>query len=261
MLRTTLLFVFLLIANLCFAGPDTAAVLKKAVVKKDTVVRSKKPAVIITDTTTLEQRSLDTAALNKYKKLPEFKYEETYNGPSWWTRFWRWFWEWLSQLLGRAGKHPGALSAFFVFLKYFFILAGVSALVFLILKLSGINMLHLFRKKPYSTLAYSESVENIHEIDFEAEIEKAIAVHNYRFAVRLLYLRSLKQLSDNGLINWQINKTNTNYVYELSNAEQREAFKRLTLQFEYVWYGDFLINGEIFKRINALFNTFKSSAE
>ena len=261
MLRTASLFVFLLIANLCFAGPDTAAVLEKLVVKKDTVVANKKPAVIITDTTTIAHRSLDTAALNKYKKLPEFKYEEKYGGPSWWTRFWRWFWNWLGNLLGRATKHESAMSSFFLFLKYLFIAAGLAALVFLILKLSGINMLHLFRKKPYSTLAYSESVENIHEIDFEGEIEKAIAVHNYRYAVRLLYLRSLKQLSDNGLINWQINKTNTNYVYELTNTEQREAFKRLTLQFEYVWYGDFLINGEIFKRINALFSTFKSSAE
>jgi hypothetical protein len=260
MLRIAPLFVFLLIANLCFAGPDTAAVLKKTTVKKDTVAANKTPAVIIKDTTTIAQRSLDTVALTKYKKLPEFKYEETYNGPSWWTRFWRWFWKWFGELFGSAGKHTSAMSAFFLFLKYFFIAAGLSALVFLILNLSGINMLHLFRKKPYSTLAYSESAENIHEIDFEADIEKAIAVHNYRFAVRLLYLRSLKQLSDEGLINWQINKTNTNYVYELTNAEQREAFKQLTLQFEYIWYGDFLINGEIFKRISALFSNFKSTA-
>jgi hypothetical protein len=53
-------------------------------------------------------------------------------------------------LLGRATKHESAMSSFFLFLKYFFIAAGLAALVFLILKLSGINMMHLFRKKLYS---------------------------------------------------------------------------------------------------------------
>jgi hypothetical protein len=255
MLRTTCLVVFLLITKLCFATPDTAVVQKKP----GKVIVSKKPAVVLLDTTTVARRTLNAAALKAYKTQPEFKYDEGVNsGPSLWARFWRWLWQWLGRLLGSNEK---AASGFFVFLKYLFIVAGLAALVFLILKLSGINMLHLFRKKPYSSLAYSESAENIHEINFEAEIEKATATHNYRLAVRLLYLRSLKQLSDDGLINWQINKTNTNYVYELTNPGQREAFKQLTLQFEYVWYGDFLINGDIFKRISALFNTFKSSAQ
>ena len=78
--------------------------------------------------------------------------------------------------------------------------------------------------------------------------------------MRLLYLRSLKQLSDNGLINWQINKTNTDYISEIADNTQREAFKQLTLQFEYAWYGDFLINGDNYKRINQLFGNFKSKA-
>ncbi|OOQ58473.1 DUF4129 domain-containing protein [Mucilaginibacter pedocola] len=259
MLRITCLFIFLLFARAGFAAADTTAVPVKKGVKADTAKIVKVPAVVKADTSAVSIRRFNDAAIKKYAAQPEFKYNEVKTGGlSWWTRFWIWFWAWFQSLFS---KNKTEISGFAVFMKYFFIMTGVAALVFLILKLSGINMLQLFRKKPYSAISYSEAVENIHEIDFEAEIENAVAVKNYRLAVRLLYLRSLKQLSDAGLINWQINKTNTTYVTELTDATQREAFRRLTLQFEYVWYGDFVINGDIFKKINTLFSNFKSKAE
>ena len=144
-------------------------------------------------------------------------------------------------------------------LGYLFVGFGVAALVFLIMKLIGIDAFNVIRRKPKSTpLPYDESAENIYAIDFDAEIEKAISQQNYRLAVRLLYLRSLRQLSDAGLINWDVTKTNSIYVDELSNAEQRVAFKLLTRQFEYVWYGEFMIDAPVFKKISALFNDFKT---
>jgi hypothetical protein len=115
----------------------------------------------------------------------------------------------------------------------------------------------LLGKSRKTPLAYTESTENIHEINFDEEIEKAIASHNYRLAVRLLYLRSLKQLSDNGLIQWQPEKTNSVYVYELNNPSVRQSFVSLTRQFEYVWYGGFNIDGAAFGNINQLFQNFK----
>jgi hypothetical protein len=243
MLRAACLFVCIFMCSLCYAYKAPAAAHK---------------TVLTIDSSVVAQRHLDTAAINAFKKLPDFTYAENYTGPSLWSRFWTWFWG-LFEI--KDEKQAGTFMTWFLFfLKYLFIGAGIAAIIFLILKLSGIDMLNAFRRKPQTVLTYSESDENIHEIDFDADIEKAIAVHNYRYAVRLLYLRSLKQLSDNGLINWQPNKTNTNYINELANYEQREMFKHLTHQFEYIWYGDFMINGDMFKKINPLFNNFKGSA-
>ena len=104
---------------------------------------------------------------------------------------------------------------------------------------------------------YSESLENIHEINFDEEIEKAVALHNYRLAVRLLYLKCLKQLSDRNLIQWKIDKTNSAYIYELSDPNQRQTFSRLTRQFEFVWYGNFAIDQQAFGNINQMFQDFK----
>lgn len=118
--------------------------------------------------------------------------------------------------------------------------------------------LNIFRKDAKQVpIPYSESLENIHEISFDQEIEKAMAQHNYKLAVRLLYLRSLKQLSDAGLIHWQTDKTNSAYLNEIADSAQRQSFSILTIQFEYVWYGDFPVDGRSFQNIYTLFQDFK----
>jgi hypothetical protein len=206
------------------------------------------------DTTTVQLRNFDNTALKKYSNQAAFKYNDSYAGPSLWSVFWRWFWNMVNAFLSQGNNR----SIFTLFLKYLFIGLGLVALTFLILRLVGVDALNIFsRQSVTANLPYSESVENIHEINFDEGIDAAIAQHNYRFAVRLLYLKCLKQLSDSGQIRWEINKTNSNYVNELNNPEQRIAFNLLTRQFEYIWYGEFIIDEPVFKKINVLFNNFK----
>ena len=219
------------------------------------------PLVLKMDSTRVTVRQLDSAAITAYRKMPEFQYnDDVETTPSWWIRFWHWFWGLFKPI--NFGKHdPGPFMRVLIYIiKYIFIAAGLAAIVLLVFKLAGIDMLHIFRRRSMQAeVPYSESLENIHEINFDAEIEKAIAQHNYRLAVRMLYLRCLKQLSDADLIKWQIDKTNSTYINELNNTEQRKVFKTLTLQFEYVWYGEFIIDAAVFKNINTLFQDFKKS--
>ncbi|MES2276103.1 MAG: DUF4129 domain-containing protein [Bacteroidota bacterium] len=217
------------------------------------VKQVKAKQVVHHDTTTVSIRPFDKTALAHYRAQKEFQYDSGYVGESLWTRFWRWFWH----LFDTEDKETAA-GIFAIIIKYLFIGLGVAALVFLILKLIGVDAFNVIRRKSQpATLPYDESVENIYAIDIDAEIEKAIGQQNYRLAVRLLYLRLLKQLSDAGLIHWDITKTNSIYIDELTNAEQRIAFKMLTRQFEYVWYGEFIIDAQVFKKISALFSDFK----
>jgi hypothetical protein len=224
----------------------------------------KAPLVLKMDTTQVNVRHFDSVALKTYSKQPEFQYQEDdgQSAPSWWTRFWRWFWNWLLDLFkpAKLGNHKYSqfIQVLLYILQYLAIGAGLAALVFLILKMAGIDMLNIFRRKPMgANLPYLESLENIHDINFDDELERAVAQHNYRLAVRLLYLKCLKQLSDADLIKWQIDKTNSAYINELTNPDQRRVFKTLTLQFEYTWYGEFAIDATVFKNINALFMDFK----
>jgi hypothetical protein len=227
------------------AKPVEAEATKSKVVQTDSLAR-------------VNIRHIDSTALKAYSKQPEFQYNETKITPSWWDRFWAWFWHWLRHLFDYGPKKNAKISSFWgTFFSYLLTGLGIAALVFLILKLMGVEIKNVFRKGASSApIPYSEFFEDINAISFEQEIENAVAKQNYRFAVRLLYLRSLKQLSDAGLIEWQIYKTNNTYINEISNEDQRTAFKMLTRQFEYIWYGEFLIDAPVYSDINSSFMDF-----
>jgi len=238
--RYLYLVCFLLLFNLLVKGADPVKPVKVKLVAR-------------TDSSVVALRQFDKAALKKYKADNEFHYGDNYVGESLWDKFWRWFWDLFS-----TGEKRTAGQILNTILKYLLIALGVAALVFLILKLIGIDAFNIIKGKSLAAgLPYDESLENIYAIDLDAEVEKAIDQQNYRLAVRLQYLKVLKQLSDAGQIHWELNKTNSIYINELANAEQRMAFKLLTRQFEYVWYGELTIDAQIFKKVNALFTNFK----
>ncbi len=208
-----------------------------------------------TDSSKVDTRSFNATVLDQYLKDPHFNYktETPVAGISWWDRFWLWFWHLITKLFG--GGKPSNVS-FPLFAKYLLLALAIGMLIYIVIKIIGFD--NIFNKESkLIEIPYYESLENIHAITFDEEIEKAIANRNYKLAVRLLYLRSLKQLSDAQLINWQMEKTNSAYLNELTNSGQRQSFSVLTRQFEYVWYGDFHVDGASFQNINALFQDFK----
>jgi hypothetical protein len=217
------------------------------------------------DSSRVNIRHFDTVAIKKYHKDPAFNYVEQKTGVTWWDRFWIWvwnlwnrFWLWVAHILERLfGSVKVGKQAASVF-KYFILAAGTFLIVYVIFKLIGIDLLKIFRKKQAAQqVPYTEFIENIHEINFDEAIENALLIKNYRLAVRLLYLRCLKQLSDNSMIKWKIEKTNSAYLNEISDAEYRRQFAVVTRQFEYIWYGDFPVDGQSFQNINTIFQEFK----
>ncbi|HEX8462475.1 MAG TPA: DUF4129 domain-containing protein [Segetibacter sp.] len=114
----------------------------------------------------------------------------------------------------------------------------------------------LFGRTNNSPLSYDISSEDIHAINFDDAITDAIFKANFRLALRLLYLQSLKNLSDKGYINWQINKTNSDYLAEVYNKPWHSIFKSLTNRFEYTWYGERMIGKDDFDVLLAQFKQF-----
>lgn len=126
----------------------------------------------------------------------------------------------------------------------FFILIGAGLLVFFIIKATGAGGNTLFRGKSKRREKVDATLEDvdIHAINYDAEITGAISRNDYRFAVRLWFLRALKQMADQRLIDWKIDKTNTDYYYELSGSKLQKEFGSVSLLYDYIWYGDFKIN-------------------
>jgi Domain of unknown function (DUF4129) len=235
--------------------------------KPVTKVSKKKPPPVkvyhtMYDSSKVNVHHYNTAAMDKYRDSTQFNYEEKATvkaGLSVWQRFWVWVWKMLEKLFGgsRSPSQPSQAPSF-AFMKYVMLAIALGLLVLVIIKMAGMNIANIFNRTPKNiNIPYSESLENIHHITFEEEIEKALGQRNYRLAIRLLYLSTLKQLNDANFIHWQADKTNSAYINELADAEKRQSFSILTRQFEYVWYGDFPVDGPSFQNINTLFHDFK----
>jgi hypothetical protein len=198
------------------------------------------------DSGTVDVRRLNPQAIKGYRNDPHFQYDKVVQvKPSWWDRFWSWFWWKVDQLLStRGGRNTfwGILTVI-----------GLAVLGFFIYKVMQMNRGGLFMRSGEGGLSFSVGHEDIHQIAFDEEIVDAKQAGKYRLAVRLLYLQSLKKLSDNNYIDWRVNKTNIDYVRELSGRPWQSLFSQLTYQFEYVWYGETDIAKERFDDIHQSF--------
>jgi len=196
-------------------------------------------------------RRADAAAWERLRTDREFQYgqdvqtnEESVLGRLW-ARFLRWVAEWLYDP-DRKNTRDWLTVAFVV---------GIA--VFAVWKLIGMDVAGLLGRRGSEVgLGYGVESENIHAIDFNEEIADALARQQYRLALRLHYLQTLKRLSDAGFIDWQPNKTNRTYIGELHPERLRPDFERLTTQFEVVWYGNLSLDATQFEMARCRFEEF-----
>ncbi|MFD1144050.1 DUF4129 domain-containing protein [Larkinella insperata] len=186
--------------------------------------------------------------IDEYRNDREYQYGQDFKPTnSLWSKFWSWFWQKVGAFFtSRAYEN---------FWQYVILATIAGGAIWLLIKAEVLGF--VFSPKARSVaFPYEAVTENIHEIDFEQQIDAAIQQRNYRLAVRLLYLQTLKHLSNRNLIDWKPDKTNRSYVYELAQSPLQPDFETLTTQFEYIWYGDFPITEERFKPLQESFVRF-----
>jgi hypothetical protein len=98
--------------------------------------------------------------------------------------------------------------------------------------------------------------ESIFDINYQREIEKAVNSANYRLAVRLMFLRLLKDLSQENIIQYKQGRTNFDYLSQLNRGPYYDDFFRITRNYEYAWYGKFEVNQDAFRIIKKEFEKF-----
>jgi hypothetical protein len=203
------------------------------------------------DTTDRIPRMFSAKRIEKWKQDPTLRYSEGPEGPkSDLRRFWEWALSKLSKAFDIASPWVGSL-----------ILLGL-ILVVLVILVYGFRGLSrgglLSRNNPDEGLDYHADLENIHTIQFEDEIRRAIQSKNFRLAVRLMYLQVLKNLADKGFIRWEENKTNAAYQMELQGGSLSRNFGELTFHFESNWYGAVPIEEKEFLVVSERFQFFKT---
>lgn len=174
-------------------------------------------------------RSFNTEKVEELKD--EYSYELAPPGDEgaferFWNRVVQWFWS-----LFESEVTSTILNIIF----YGILLA---ALVFAVIKLAGVEVNSVF-KNNLEVPSLEVNEENLNGIDFDQAINMAKSDQDWRLMIRLLYLKSLKSLWDKEIISVRKGKTNREYYYEIQGKSWSADFQKLSLLFDYTWYGHF----------------------
>lgn len=119
----------------------------------------------------------------------------------------------------------------------------IIALIVVIRLLLRSDLTRLTRKAPLqTTFKYTDISEDLQSINYAKQIGEALADKNYRLAIRWHYLELLYNLDKKQLIQFVPHKTGMDYRYELSGKSQQGTFTALNRIYDYVWYGEFVID-------------------
>lgn len=91
---------------------------------------------------------------------------------------------------------------------------------------------------------------------YDSLVSEAEKENNYNLATRYLFLRTLKNISDKGMIHFAGDKTNREYLNEMRHHTFFSEFSWLTRNYEYLWYGKFTIGSEEYAKLKERFNLF-----
>ncbi|OBX22536.1 MULTISPECIES: hypothetical protein [Bizionia] len=139
------------------------------------------------------------------------------------------------------------------YIVYGLLAAGALYLFIKFLLQSPMSSVFKTEEKTIDNFGYIE--EDIQQVDFENLIKTALKESNYRLATRYLYLKSLKNLTNKNIIDWHYDKTNSDYLNEISDDGIKQLFKRISYIYDYVWYGEFAIDEQAFNRNQDDFST------
>ena len=177
--------------------------------------------------------SCDSALLHQYRADEAYNYARELQAPEldWWDWLMSKIGEFLSDLFSIQGKGDFRIVIYIVIALVF-----IALIAFILYR----YQFKLFGRAGKVTNENDEE-DNIYGVDFEAVYAKAMAQKDYYKAVRIVYLRTLRWLSDGNKISWQLYKTPTQYTREYLSVE----FERMTTAFMRVRYGNYQASEEL----------------
>jgi len=111
-------------------------------------------------------------------------------------------------------------------------------LVYILLNEGGTGLFTVNRNKNINS--YDEiTADNIENADIHTLIKNAENNQDYRLAIRYYYLLVLKTLSLKNHIKFEDDKTNNEYLNEVSDKPFSKDFAYTSYLYNYIWYGEF----------------------
>ncbi|MCT4615062.1 MAG: hypothetical protein N4A49_09340 [Marinifilaceae bacterium] len=176
------------------------------------------------------ERTIDLKSIEKFKSQKDFQYEiDNIEEPSFLQKFIKNIISKISQLLGDTSIDLKWLWE----ARYYFYFAIILILVLIVIRKSNKK---LFKKPEHESF---EIIEKIDQENWNQKIEFYEQTNDFKNALRCILFSSLEILDSNKHIKWQIDKTNTEYYYEIKDKTIRNNFSQIYTYYNTIWYGGF----------------------
>lgn len=205
------------------------------------------------DSSDVAQKNFGPAFKEKYRS-EEFDYEPKAKQQTLWDRFLAWLGKILSNLFSIGGE--SAISLASVILRVLAVVLIVVVIYLIVKSIMNKEGQWIFGRGAAKRIITAEEIErNIQAADFEKLISETLAKGDQRLAVRYYYLWLLQKFSKRGIIEWDIEKTNSDYLYEIKNEGDKKDFAYLSYLYNYIWYGEFEVDEIQFDKAKTAFET------
>ncbi len=144
-------------------------------------------------------------------------------------------------------------------LRTLFWILAIGAVIFILFRLFGGSSNLFSRNKSLQPMDADDAPKETIKASPIALAQQAAAAGNFRMAVRYQYIYILQRMAEKRLVQLQPQKTNAQYLDEVSNLPLKNEFATLTLQFEYIWYGEFAITQKQYDTIAGGFRKYTTA--
>lgn len=209
------------------------------------------------DDSIIEKRQFED--LNEKYVDDEFIYERTIENSGWWTRFKQWLSDFFKDLFNLDSEGQAA-KATDIALKIAGVIIFLLVIYFIFKAVINDEGKWVFGKSSDKNIIPVTDIENnIHATDFKQLIAEAEQDNNYRLAIRYYYLWLLKALTNAEIIEYDVEKTNSDYYNEIASQPLKDEFSYTSYLYNYIWYGEFDVDEKQFSKGKAAFTHFLKS--
>lgn len=212
---------------------------------------------IPSDNLVIKQRVFE----NLKEKYPDivFNYNTTKNKMGWWTNFKQSIINFIQSLLNETNTKKATQITDYT-IKGIAITIFLLVLFFIFKAIINKEGTWVFGKSSdKNIIPITDVATNIHGADFKTLISQAESTNNYRLAIRYYYLWLLRSLNEKELIDYDPEKTNSDYKNELETSELSKQFDYTSYLYNYIWYGEFDVDQAQFEKSKRAFTNFLKS--
>lgn len=204
------------------------------------------------DSSFVEVRKPDPGFSGRYLKQKEFSYLPVAYNPNLLKRIY----DYIREKLFGWGAFMDKLP--FVYKLFMWLLV----VVFLIVAVTRTKLYRIFYtdteiNSPFIGWTAAET----QTVDYDQEISNQVGKHEYRLAIRLLFLKAIQKLRAKDYIWYSKEKTNIDYLHDLPLEQLKPLFLSVTSIFNHVWYGETEIEEGQFIRFQQSFQLFYNAID